>query len=82
MSKPLDIGILPKRSFNTAEAAHYLGVSTAFLEAGRRSKVSGSATAPPKHITIPGTGSRKMIRYLKEHLDTWLDEVASERTAK
>ena len=49
------------------EAAHYIGMSVAFLKKDRCEGKIGNRTIGPKYLKIG-----KSVRYLKEDLDIWL----------
>ena len=61
---------LTKRGFTEEEAAFYIGVSRSFLRQSRMDGVRENRVPGPRYIKI-GT---RMIRYLHEDLDTWLDQ--------
>ena len=61
---------LPKRGFTEEEAAFYIGVSRSFLRQSRMDGVRENRVPGPRYIKI-GT---RMIRYLREDLDIWLDK--------
>jgi predicted DNA-binding transcriptional regulator AlpA len=60
---------LPPRAFTTSEAAIYIGMSESWL---RHARVEG-----PREGKIPTLKFIKIgrtVRYLKEDLDSWLDQ--------
>ena len=60
---------LPKRGFTEEEAAFYLGVSRSFLRQGRMDGTRENRTPGPEFIKLG-----RMIRYLREDLDSWLNQ--------
>ncbi|NCB25488.1 MAG: DNA-binding protein [Bacteroidia bacterium] len=70
---------MEKRLFTTEEAAAYLGISVSYMKKIRCEGQIRKRLAPPPFIRI-GSG-RKGIRYVKEDLDTWIDELPRFRTA-
>ena len=65
---------LPKRGFTEEEAAYYLGVSRSLLRQGRMDGERENRIAGPPYIKV---GAR-MVRYLREDLDRWLDQYQKE----
>jgi len=51
------------------EAAQYIGMSISFLRQSRMDGARHNRTPGPSYIKIG-----RAVRYLKEDLDTWLDE--------
>ena len=66
---------LPKRGFNSREAARYIGMSDSFLRKDRMNGKRDGYTPGPRWVRI---GSRGVL-YLKEDLDDWLDRLRTER---
>lgn len=58
-----------KRCLTEKEAAHYVGMSVAFLRKDRIEGKIGQRTPGPKYLKIG-----KSVRYLKEELDRWLEK--------
>lgn len=70
---------MEKRLFTTEEAATYIGISESYMKKIRCEGQIRERLAPPPFIRL-GTG-RKGIRYVKEDLDSWIDEQPRYRTA-
>lgn len=70
---------MEKRLYTTKEAAAYMGISESYLKKIRCEGQIRERLGPPPFIRI-GSG-RKGIRYVKEDLDTWIDELPRFRTA-
>ena len=70
---------MEKRLYTTKEAATYMGISESYLKKIRCEGQIRERLGPPPFIRI-GSG-RKGIRYVKEDLDTWIDELPRFRTA-
>ena len=51
------------------QAAHYLSMSRSFLRQGRMNGDRENRTPTPPYLKIG-----RSVRYLKEDLDTWLDQ--------
>ncbi len=66
----LQTNALPKRGFTEEQAAFYLAVSRSFLRQSRMDGVRENRVSGPRYIKV---GAR-MIRYLLEDLDTWLNK--------
>ena len=64
----MDLNLI-KRCLTEKEAAHYIGMSIAFLRKDRCEGKIGNRTIGPKHLKIG-----KSVRYLKDDLDRWLEE--------
>jgi predicted DNA-binding transcriptional regulator AlpA len=62
-----------KRAFGEEEAAHYLAVSRSFLRQSRMDGVRETRTPGPRYVKIG-----RMVRYLKEDLDAWLEAALQE----
>ncbi|WP_133139666.1 helix-turn-helix domain-containing protein [Legionella genomosp. 1] len=60
---------MDKRVFKEAEAASYICMSRSFLSQDRAYGTLANRTPGPKYIKIG-----RSIRYLKEDLDTWLEQ--------
>ncbi|HAT6826462.1 TPA: DNA-binding protein [Legionella pneumophila] len=60
---------MDKRVFKEVEAANYISMSKSFLSQDRVNGTLKNRTPGPKFIKIG-----RSIRYLKEDLDTWLDQ--------
>ncbi|MCE3043958.1 helix-turn-helix domain-containing protein [Legionella sp. 16cNR16C] len=60
---------MEKRVFKEAEAASYICMSRSFLSQDRANGTLANRTPGPKYIKIG-----RSIRYLKEDLDTWLNQ--------
>lgn len=60
---------MDKRVFKEIEAANYICMSRSFLAQDRAYGTLGNRTPGPKYVKIG-----RAIRYLKEDLDTWLDQ--------
>lgn len=60
---------MKKRSFDTREAAHYIGLSESHLRQARMTSKSAQKKDAPKYIKI----TSKKVVYLIEELDRWLD---------
>ncbi|HEX4044868.1 MAG TPA: helix-turn-helix domain-containing protein [Gammaproteobacteria bacterium] len=58
-----------KRGFREKEAAEYLGVSRSFLRQDRMNGPRKNRTSGPPYVKFGNS-----IRYLKEDLDTWLEQ--------
>ena len=63
------IPTISPRAFTEAEAARYIGLSRSFLAKSRMEGKRESRTPAPDFIKIG-----RAIRYLREDLDTWLDQ--------
>lgn len=61
--------MMDKRVFKEVEAANYISMSKSFLSQDRVNGTLKNRTPGPKFIKIG-----RSIRYLKEDLDTWLDQ--------
>lgn len=59
---------LNKRAYTEQETAEYIGMSRSFLRQARMEGLRGNRTAAPPFIKIG-----RSVRYLKEDLDSWLD---------
>ena len=59
-----------KRAFTEAEASTYVSMSRSYLRQSRMTGDLQNRTPPPKHIKV----GRRSVRYLREDLDTWLDQ--------
>lgn len=59
---------MEKRVLNESEAANYICMSRSFLSQDRMNGVLKNRTPGPKYIKIG-----RSIRYLKDDLDSWLD---------
>ena len=59
---------MDKRCLNEKEAALYIGMSCSFLRQDRTNGFRQCRTRGPNFIKVG-----KMVRYLKEDLDDWLD---------
>ncbi|MFO2495066.1 DNA-binding protein [Legionella pneumophila serogroup 1] len=60
---------MDKRVFKEVDAANYICMSRSFLSQDRVNGTLKNRTPGPKFIKIG-----RSIRYLKEDLDTWLDQ--------
>ena len=60
---------MDKRVFRDVEAANYICMSRSFLSQDRVNGTLANRTPGPKYIRIG-----RSIRYLKDDLDTWLDQ--------
>lgn len=60
--------IIKKRAFTEKEAAIYICMSCSFLRQDRMNGNRKNRTSGPKYIK-----NGRNIRYLKEHLDEWLE---------
>jgi len=58
------------RALTERDAADYIGMSRSFLRQGRMNGDREGRTPTPPYLKI---GSRS-VRYLKEDLDTWLEQ--------
>ena len=58
-----------KRALTDPEASKYIGMSVSFLRQSRMNGDRHNRTPGPIYIKIG-----RAVRYLKEDLDTWLDE--------
>ncbi|MFO3284893.1 DNA-binding protein [Legionella pneumophila serogroup 1] len=61
--------MMDKRVFKEVDAANYICMSRSFLSQDRVNGTLKNRTPGPKFIKIG-----RSIRYLKEDLDTWLDQ--------
>lgn len=61
------------------EAARYIGMSAAFLQASR---IQPSATGKPRTPGPPFMKLGRTVRYSREDLDRWLTEQRVARTAR
>ncbi len=61
-----------KQCLTEKEAAHYIGMSVAFLKKDRCEGKIGNRIVGPRFLKIG-----KSVRYLKEELDNWLKEMAN-----
>jgi len=59
-----------KRAFKESEASIYLGMSRSFLRQARMDGDRERRTPGPKYIRV----GNRAIRYLKEDLDSWLEQ--------
>lgn len=59
---------MEKRVFTEEEAAIYICMSRSFLRQDRMNSIRKNRTPGPKY-----TKKGRLIRYLKEHLDEWLE---------
>jgi excisionase family DNA binding protein len=64
----MNLANYPKRGFTEEEAAFYLGVSRSFLRQSRMDGVRKNRTPGPPFVKLG-----RMIRYVREDLDAWLD---------
>ena len=53
--------------FDETPAAEYLGMSVAFMRAGRSKGVVGNGAPPPPHLKLG-----RAVKYLRSDLDAWL----------
>lgn len=60
---------MQKKVFREAEAATYICMSRSFLSQDRAYGTLANRTPGPKYIKIG-----RAIRYLKDDLDSWLDQ--------
>ncbi|HAT8643593.1 MULTISPECIES: hypothetical protein [Legionella] len=60
---------MEKRVFKEVEAASYICMSRSFLSQDRAYGTLANRTPGPKYIRIG-----RSIRYLKDDLDSWLDQ--------
>ena len=60
---------MDKRVFRDVEAANYICMSRSFLSQDRVNGTLANRTPGPKYIRIG-----RSIRYLKDDLDSWLDQ--------
>ena len=65
---------IPKRAFTEEETAHYTATSRSFLRQSRMDGHREKRTPGPRYIKV---GAR-MIRYLREDLDAWLEACREE----
>jgi hypothetical protein len=65
----------PKRSFDVNGAATYTGFSASWLRKKRLRSPDDPGIAGPPFIKL-GSHPRAAVRYLREDLDRWLDELA------
>lgn len=71
---------MEKRLYTTKEAAAYIGISESYLKKIRCEGQIRERLGPPLFIRI-GSG-RKGIRYVKEDLDIWINEVEKVRKGR
>lgn len=67
--KYTEVFIVEKRVFKEAEAANYICMSRSFLSQDRVNGTLANRTPGPKYIKIG-----RSIRYLKDDLDSWLEQ--------
>jgi len=65
---------MDKRSYTEPEAAYYIGMSRSFLRQDRMNGYRKTKTPGPHYVQIGRT-----IRYLKDDLDAWLNQLKIER---
>jgi predicted DNA-binding transcriptional regulator AlpA len=61
--------LLSARSFTEQETAQYIGMSRSYLRQGRMNGDRKNKTPAPPYLKIG-----RSIRYLKEDLDSWLEQ--------
>lgn len=59
---------IAKRGFTEKEAAEYIGMSRSFLRQDRMNGIRKNRTPGPPYVK-----NGRAVRYLKEHLDEWLN---------
>ena len=64
-----------KRAMSEEEAAIYTATSVSFLRKGREGVLPSGAAAPPPFIKVG-----KSVRYLRDDLDSWLDQFPKQMT--
>ena len=67
---------MSKNTLKEKEASEYIGMSRSFLRQDRMNGFRDSRTPGPRFLKIG-----RSIRYLKEDLDTWLNEHRIQRAS-
>jgi hypothetical protein len=67
---------MEKRGYTEKQAAAYIGMSRGFLSQDRMNGFRENRTQGPNYVKFG-----RNIRYLKEHLDAWLEKHIVEREA-
>ncbi len=60
---------VPSNAFTEQQAANYLSMSRSFLRQGRMNGDRENRTPTPPYLKIG-----RSVRYLKQDLDTWLEQ--------
>lgn len=76
-SQSLATGTQMKESLKETEAAEVIGMSVAFLRAGRIRGVIGNRTTPPPYLKLGGA-----VRYLRADLLAWMASHRVDHAAK